>query len=85
MECIDVGNRLELIAVFLDEMSDNWLDVFPPDIFEQFKACRIQEVVARHCFKDNVKNKAENVVMSELGQVERILQIDQGLKKLECG
>lgn len=83
MEGINIGDAFELFAIFLDHVSDEWLDVLLLDKLEEFKTGRVEQVVAWHCFIDDVEDQSECVVVCHESLVEGILKTDQGAEEFE--
>lgn len=83
LEGVDVGDVFEFLAVFLHNMQNEWLDIFPFDKLEKFETSRIEKVVAGHGFINDIQNETEGVVMCHEGLVEGVLEADQCTEELE--
>ena len=59
LECFDVRDRLQLVAVGFYEVVYKGFDVFALDQFEQFEADGVEEVIAGHGFVDDVEDRGE--------------------------
>ena len=59
LEGVDVGDLAEAGAIVLCKVSDKRFEVFTFDVFEEFEAGRIEEVIAWHGFIDDIEDWAE--------------------------
>lgn len=84
VERVDIGDAQEPVPVGFDDVHDKRFDVFAADELEQLETGRVQQVVARHGFRDNVENQAEDVVMRQEGLEEGVLDTNQSTEKFQC-
>ncbi|KAL3708851.1 hypothetical protein TMatcc_002639 [Talaromyces marneffei ATCC 18224] len=64
-------------------MGDDRFNIITLDEFEQFEACRIQQVVTGHCLMDDIKNKPKSIVVRQLREVESILKADKSTEEFQ--
>ena len=74
LECVDVGDIPQLVAIFSNHMESYWFDMLPLDEFEKFKAGGVKQVIAGHGLVNNVKYEPEGIIVRHQSLIKGILE-----------
>lgn len=82
-EGFDVGYLGEAGAIFGSQVGDYGFGVLTFDVFEEFEAGGVEEVVSRHGLVNDVEDRSEMVSLDHLVVVTLVLQSDALAEKLQ--